>query len=131
MGNLCGKESSSHFTSPGRTLGAAPAQPPASARVPASAQSQRKPKISGQGKTLGSTSAGGNRGSAAITTTTAAASMDARTAAAQAAEARNANTRQASGKIGSQLNEQKRKTHNQHLAELSKSKAQPEQLVWD
>lgn len=39
--------------------------------------------------------------------------------------------RQNSGKIGAQLEEQKRKTQNQHLAELGKSKGQPEQLVWD
>jgi len=54
---------------------------------------------------------------------------DAREAAARAAEARNA--RQANGKLGSQLEQQKRKTLNKQLAELSKAGGKQEQLVWD
>ncbi|KAF8252258.1 hypothetical protein K440DRAFT_633516 [Wilcoxina mikolae CBS 423.85] len=118
MGNLCGKESSS-FDTPGRVLGSAPNPPSSSAQIPATGKPSQKPKTSGKGTTLGSPSAAG-KGSAAT---------DARAAAARAAEARNA--KQANGKLGSQLSDQKRKTQNQHLQDLSTTNQQQPQLVWD
>ena len=68
MGNLCGKESKpSPFDQPGRTVGSAP-PPSTDGRAPA-------PKISSQGRPLGS-----NGGSHGVS--------DARQAAAKAAEVR-------------------------------------------
>ncbi|KAF8534762.1 hypothetical protein BDD12DRAFT_895203 [Trichophaea hybrida] len=119
MGNLCGKESSS-FDTPGRVLGSAPNPPSSSAQIPATGKPSQKPKISGKGATHGSPSAAAGAGSAAT---------DARAAAARAAEARNA--KQTNGKLGSQLSDQKRKTQNQHLQDLSTTKQQQSQLVWD
>ncbi|KAI5855956.1 hypothetical protein BZA05DRAFT_442628 [Tricharina praecox] len=119
MGSLCGKPSA-NFSSPGRVLGSAP--PAAAATAPVPPAAAQKPRIRGQGHTLApaspaSSSAGGSGAG------------DARSAAAAAAEARN--SKQATGKLGNRLDEQKRKTQNQHLAEIAKTKAQQEQLVWD
>ncbi|KAI5800110.1 hypothetical protein EDC01DRAFT_777218 [Geopyxis carbonaria] len=116
MGSLCGKESPpSH--GPGRVLGSAPPSNNGTARIPAAASrtNNKPPKVTGPGRTLGAGST---------------AEEDPRAAAARAAEARNAKT--AAGKLGSQLDGQKRKTQSQHLAEAAKGKGgQANPLVWD
>jgi len=120
MGNLCGKESSpSSFSAPGRVLGSAPdsTNTAPSARIP----STRPRDLTGSGKALGSSSLRSDSTLEGLS--------DAREAAARAAEACNA--RQANGKLGSQLEQQKRKTLNKQLAELSKAGGKQEQLVWD
>ncbi|RPB03655.1 hypothetical protein L873DRAFT_1800128 [Choiromyces venosus 120613-1] len=82
MGNLCGKESDSSSVPNGRVLGSGARPAAAAGRIPLTS---RKPKIaSGPGRTLG----GGSGGGAGSAEAGAAAGeqLDARTAAALAAE---------------------------------------------
>jgi len=104
MGNLCGKESSDPFAQPGRTVDSAP-HPKSTSTVPR--------KVGGPPRTLGG-SAGGN------TTGTPEQQEDARRKAADAAEARARNSKKATGKLGSQLQEQKRQTRTDTLVAASK-----------
>ncbi|PUU79069.1 hypothetical protein B9Z19DRAFT_1101034 [Tuber borchii] len=124
MGNLCGKESGSSLPN-GRVLGSG-AQPAGAGRIPLT---NKSPKIaSGPGRTLGGEGSG--EGGSTETGAAAGEQLDPRTAAALAAEERlkrNAGT----GKLGSELDKQKRKTQNQHIQDLGKTKRQQEQLVWD
>ncbi|KAI5819777.1 hypothetical protein BZA77DRAFT_303522 [Pyronema omphalodes] len=116
MGALCGKQSSS-FSSPGRPLGSAPAAPSTTSRIPAAAG--RHSTGAGAGQTL----AGGSNA------TSPPEGDDPRAAAARAAEARARNN---TGKLGAQLESQKKKSNQQHLAEVA-AQRQPgrENLVWD
>ncbi|KAH7403382.1 hypothetical protein BKA64DRAFT_641372 [Cadophora sp. MPI-SDFR-AT-0126] len=109
MGNLCGKESSDAFAQPGRTLSSAPAA--------SSAQNQnqtsslpKKVVVGGPARTLGS--GGQSTGSSA--------QEDARRKAAEAAEARANAASKPKGKLGSQLQEQKKQTRSDTLEGLSK-----------
>lgn len=160
MGNLCGKEESASAAPPGRVLGSAPASSK-NTQTPAKAKNPRKPKVTGPGRTLGSGSSptgtsatvggDGEQPQSVLT--------DPRTAARLAAEVRiipltreffyqpqvskrdtyiswvffrqKRNNAQKGGKLGAQLNQDKRKTQNQHIQDLAKSKGQQERLVWD
>ncbi|MCJ1357193.1 MAG: hypothetical protein MMC33_007189 [Icmadophila ericetorum] len=99
MGNLCGKESKpSPFDQPGRIVGSAP-PPSTDSRAPV-------PKISSQGRPLGSSD--GSQGAS-----------DARQAAAKAAEERAARANKATGKLGRNLASQKQSTRAGTLGEVS------------
>ncbi|MCJ1406971.1 hypothetical protein MMC19_001041 [Ptychographa xylographoides] len=102
MGNCFGKEekSSGAFTTPGRTIGDAPASPALRATVP--------PKLSGPGRSLG----GG---------TVAVDASDARSAAARAAEERAARANQPRGKLGQALATQKQQTRTGTLGNVSQN----------
>ncbi|KAH8599043.1 hypothetical protein B0O99DRAFT_650251 [Bisporella sp. PMI_857] len=105
MGNLCGKESSPDpFDQPGRVLSSAP--PPSTRKtVPV------PKKVGGPPRTLG-----GDSGAAQSSTQ----QEDARRKAAEAAEARANAAKKPKGKLGSQLQEQKRQTRNDALAGASR-----------
>ncbi|ETN36440.1 uncharacterized protein HMPREF1541_08718 [Cyphellophora europaea CBS 101466] len=96
MGNLCSKSSNEpdHFAAPGRPLGSASATGPSSAPVP------QKIAKNSPGRTLGGDSSSPD---------------DARSAAAQAAEARAAAANKPGGKLSSQLSAQRKQTQNQLL----------------
>ncbi|KAH0607177.1 uncharacterized protein H6S33_003165 [Morchella sextelata] len=130
MGNLCGKETSTSTAPPGRVLGSAPATlSSTNAHTPAAAsrpKNPRKPKVTGPGRTLGDASVNSEQSSGSA----ASPPPDARTAAALAAEKR-LNDAQKGGKLGAQLDQVKRKTQNQHIQDLAKSKGEQERLVWD
>jgi len=122
MGNLCSKsDSGDNFSQPGRTLGAAPEQPsrasvPASAGIPGGgggggAAAARK--VGGPPRTLGGGDASGADGGGAAD--------DARRRAAEAAEARANAANRSTGKLGAQLNEQRKQTRNELLQEISHS----------
>jgi len=102
MGNLCGKESSPDpFAQPGRTLSSAP--PPAkTSTVPR--------KVGGPPRTLG--------GSPSAQTDLQ--KENARRKAAEAAEARAQAANKPKGKLGSQLQEQKKQTRTDTLDAASK-----------
>ncbi|KAK0104536.1 hypothetical protein ONS95_004825 [Cadophora gregata] len=107
MGNLCGKESSDAFAQPGRTLAEAhPASGTQNQNPTASVP--KKVVVGGPPRTLGS---GGQSGSA---------QEDARRKAAEAAEARANAASKPKGKLGSQLQEQKKQTRSDTLEGLSK-----------
>ncbi|KAH6719188.1 hypothetical protein DL95DRAFT_391284 [Leptodontidium sp. 2 PMI_412] len=115
MGNLCGKESSSSdpFAQPGRTLSSAtPGSAPAAQNQTSSLP--KKVVVGGPARTLGaaSTAAQGGGGSSA--------QEDARRKAAEAAEARANAASKPKGKLGSQLQEQKKQTRTDTLEGLSK-----------
>jgi len=103
MGNLCGKESSDPFSQPGRTVGSAP-PPKATSSVPR--------KVGGPPRTLGSSSG--------TVSQTPAQQEDARRKAAEAAEARAHAAKKTTGKLGNQLQEQKKQTRTDTLAAASK-----------
>ncbi|KAI0508396.1 hypothetical protein F5B22DRAFT_404084 [Xylaria bambusicola] len=109
MGNICGKSESEAFSQPGRVLGSAPPQPQS---VPVPAHVGGPPRTLGGASPLAEAQAqGDNR---------AAAADDARTRAAEAAEARaQATAAKSSGKLGSQLAAQKKQTRNETLQEIS------------
>ncbi|MCJ1287122.1 hypothetical protein MMC26_006470 [Xylographa opegraphella] len=100
MGNCFGKESlsSENFTTPGRAVGGA--------AVPEPAPRAAVPKISGQGRSLG--------GGYAPDT------IDARAAAARAAEDRAARASQPKGKLGQALAREKQQTRVGTLSEASR-----------
>ncbi|KAG0125317.1 hypothetical protein HOY82DRAFT_616740 [Tuber indicum] len=125
MGNLCGKESGSSLPN-GRVLGSGAPPTAAASRIPLTS---KKPKIaSGPGRTLGG--GGGSEAESAEAGAAAGEQLDPRTAAALAAEERS-KKRAGTGKLGSELDKQRRKTQNQHIQDLGKTKGQQEQLVWD
>ncbi|MCJ1403288.1 hypothetical protein MMC11_006511 [Xylographa trunciseda] len=99
MGNCFGKASSNpdNFATPGRVVGNAPPQPAPRVAVP---------KISGQGRSLGG-------GQASDT-------IDARAAAAKAAEERAARANQPKGKLGQALAKKKQQTRVGTLGEASR-----------
>jgi len=104
MGNICGKSESENFSSPGRTVGAPPAGgPPKSSSVPAKAKVS-----SGPGRTLGGGGAAEGQSS-----------DDARSRAAEAAEARAKAANKPGGKLKSQLAAQKQQTRWNTLNEAS------------
>lgn len=109
MGNLCGKQESESFSSPGRTLGSAPPQPKTAA-VPASATASKPPRVGGPPRTLGG---GGGPSSES--------DQDARRRAAEAAETRAKG--KPTGKLGEQLAAQKKQTRNDTLKEASANEA--------
>ncbi|KAF2842480.1 hypothetical protein M501DRAFT_998799 [Patellaria atrata CBS 101060] len=109
MGNLCGKQSKSeNFSGEGRVLGAAPI-PAAAPRAPVPSEQQRQkavPKVGGPARTLGGSSVGETRGD------------DPKAAAARAAEER-ANRATATGKLGKQLEAQRKQTRTATLEQVS------------
>ncbi|KAG4442770.1 hypothetical protein IFR05_001787 [Cadophora sp. M221] len=109
MGNLCGKESPSSdaFAQPGRTLSsAAPAAQSQTSSLP------KKVVVGGPARTLGAASTPAQGGGSA--------QEDARRKAAEAAEARANAASKPKGKLGSQLQEQKKQTRTDTLEGLSK-----------
>ncbi|KAF2813191.1 uncharacterized protein BDZ99DRAFT_460481 [Mytilinidion resinicola] len=100
MGNtcsgLCGGGDKDHFSTPGRTLSSAPAAKPASAKLPSQKQAQRA-STTGGGQTVGGTAARS--------------ADDPRAAAARAAEARLQQAK-GKGKLGGELDKQKKQTMN-------------------
>ncbi|KAH8808269.1 hypothetical protein F5884DRAFT_900528 [Xylogone sp. PMI_703] len=107
MGNLCGKQSDDPFAQPGRTLGSAP--PPSS-----NPTSSVPRKVGGPPRTLGGSSSGTASSGTGDT------AEEARKKAAAAAEARaRGTTAKPKGKLGSQLEEQKKQTRNDTLKEAS------------
>ncbi|MCJ1314299.1 hypothetical protein MMC25_007979 [Agyrium rufum] len=99
MGGLCSKSSrDDNFSSPGRTLNAAPAQ---------NKTSSLPSKISGPGRILGDSSPSDTR------------SPNARRAAAEAAQERAAKANQPKGKLGQTLASQKSQTQNKTLGAAS------------
>ncbi|PWW74403.1 hypothetical protein C7212DRAFT_283678 [Tuber magnatum] len=123
MGNFCGKESGSSLPN-SRVLGSSASPLTAAGGAPLTS---KNPKIaSGPGRTLGGGSGGGSAEAGAVTGE----QLDPRTAAALAAEER-LKKNAATGKLASELDKQKRKTQNQHIQDLGKTKGQQEQLVWD
>ncbi|CAL3963725.1 hypothetical protein PZA11_001261 [Diplocarpon coronariae] len=112
MGNLCGKESSSDpFAQPGRTLDVpTPDQGNRTSTLP------KKVVVGGPPRTLGSTPSPNQSQSQT--------QVDARRKAAEAAEARANATSKTKGKLGSQLQEQKKQTRNETLNGLSREERQ-------
>ncbi|KAH7330280.1 hypothetical protein BKA65DRAFT_554267 [Rhexocercosporidium sp. MPI-PUGE-AT-0058] len=110
MGNLCGKESPSSdaFSQPGRTLSSAPAQ---NANTNQTSALPKKVVVGGPARTLGTTPSPAQSSSA---------QEDARRKAAEAAEARANAASKPKGKLGSQLQEQKKQTRTDTLEGLSK-----------
>jgi len=104
MGNCCGKESSDPFSTPGRTLSSAPASN-------ANKTSSVPKKVGGPPRTLGSSNASPQSASQ---------QEDARRKAAEAAEARANSASKPKGKLGSQLQEQKKQTRTDTLEAASK-----------
>lgn len=100
MGSLCGKE--------------APSGTEPTTRIASS--NSRKPKVGGLGRTLGG---GGGEGGPAS-------DEDPRAAAARAAEARTNSAK--GGKLANQLDQQKKKSMNQHIGD---NRAPQEPMVWD
>jgi len=104
MGNCCGKETDDPFAQPGRTLASAP---PSNTN-----KTSAVPKhVGGPPRTLGSGNASSDQGTSA--------QEDARRKAAEAAEAR-ANAGKPKGKLGSQLQDQKKQTRSDTLEAASK-----------
>ncbi|KAL8413967.1 hypothetical protein RB594_005267 [Gaeumannomyces avenae] len=112
MGNCCGKPESDNFASQGRVLGSAPPRQ-TTAPIPASVIRPKPPKVGGPPRTLGGGGGGGGASSSASSTS----AEDARRKAAEAAEARAKG--KPAGKLGSQLEVQKKKTRNETLKEVS------------
>jgi len=100
MGNLCSKSANQpdHFSTPGRTLGESAASRPQQSSAPL----PQKVTTSSPGRTLG-----GTEGSSSPD--------NARSAAAKAAEERNARAGKSGGKLSAQLSSQKKQTQNQLL----------------
>ncbi|ORY66367.1 uncharacterized protein BCR38DRAFT_456931 [Pseudomassariella vexata] len=105
MGNICGKQESENFSTPGRVVGAAPPQPQR-ASVPA--------KVGGPPRTLGGKDTSASQGSSGGAT-----ADDARQRAAEAAEARAKAASKATGKLGFQLQAQRKQTRQDILKEVS------------
>ncbi|KAI9732496.1 MAG: hypothetical protein M1818_007534 [Claussenomyces sp. TS43310] len=105
MGNLCGKESSDNFATPGRIVATAPA-PHTTASVPASR------KVGGPPRTLGGSDA-------SVVPRSSDQQADARRRAAEAAESRAREAKKPAGKLGTQLAEQKKQTRKETLAAVS------------
>lgn len=108
MGNVCGKTDSGgdNFAGPGRVIGTAPPQPQRAA-VP-----QKVRTVGGPPRTLGGSQDAGAG---------AARPDDARRKAAEAAEARAKAASKTTGKLSAQLQEQKKKTRNETLKEISQN----------
>ncbi|KAL0938812.1 uncharacterized protein CTRU02_205422 [Colletotrichum truncatum] len=106
MGSVCGKEKGEeNFSSPGRPLGTAPPPQPKTAPIPARV-------VGGPPRTLGGgSSTSGERPNADAD--------DARRRAAEAAEARAKAANKSTGKLGSQLNAQKKQTQTDLLKDAS------------
>ncbi|EGY22917.1 uncharacterized protein VDAG_04355 [Verticillium dahliae VdLs.17] len=104
MGSVCGKEKPENFASPGRPLGTAPPQ----------RQTAPVPKVGGPPRTLGG---GGPEASTA-------GRDDQRQRAAEAAEARAKAASKPTGKLGAQLNAQKKQTRKDTLNQLSAEERQ-------
>ncbi|KAG8165001.1 hypothetical protein KVR01_005276 [Diaporthe batatas] len=104
MGALCGKESrDDNFAGPGRRLDSSPDQSP-TAPLPSN-----KRVVGGPPRTLGGSSSGGGGASSSS-------AADARRKAAEAAEARQkAAEGKFSGKLGSQLQQQKKEPLNETM----------------
>ncbi|KAH8675832.1 hypothetical protein BX600DRAFT_508036 [Xylariales sp. PMI_506] len=118
MGNLCCGKADDNFTSPGRVLGSAPPQPQRAA-VPASQ------KVRGPGRTLGGSGAGKDTSSSSSPPQEpgggGSAADDARKRAAEAAEARAKAAQKTTGKLGTQLQAQKKQTRQDTLKEASEN----------
>ncbi|KAF6844744.1 hypothetical protein CMUS01_00810 [Colletotrichum musicola] len=117
MGSVCGKETGDNFSSPGRPVGSAPPQSkPKTAPIPATA------RVGGPPRTLGGGNPSGEQSSADA--------ADARRRAAEAAEvslpakphARAKAANKPTGKLGSQLNAQKKQTQSDLLKDASAQK---------
>ncbi|KAI9800097.1 MAG: hypothetical protein M1825_004279 [Sarcosagium campestre] len=109
MGALCSKKSSDPFDQPGRTLDTAP--PPTSGTASLPADKKRINSLTnGPGRTLGGPSTAANE--------------DARQKAAQAALARTEGRPQPKGKLGQDLNKQKRKTQTDTLRQAREERLQ-------
>ncbi|RFU35934.1 hypothetical protein B7463_g334, partial [Scytalidium lignicola] len=109
MGNLCGKQSDDPFAQPGRTLDSAP--PPSNNRT----SSLPRKVVGGPPRTLGGSSSGTTSSGTGDVTT-----AEARRKAAAAAEARaKSATSKPKGKLGSQLQDQKKQTRRDTLNEAS------------
>ncbi|KAI1847432.1 hypothetical protein JX266_006657 [Neoarthrinium moseri] len=114
MGNVCcGKADSDAFQSPGRVLGAAPPQPER-ASVPKSR------KVGGPPRTLGGGGGGGGGGGSSSSGDNSSAAADARRKAAEAAEARAKSAQKSTGKLGEQLQAQKKQTRQDTLNAASR-----------
>ncbi|TGZ79705.1 hypothetical protein EX30DRAFT_342061 [Ascodesmis nigricans] len=135
MGALCGKESASNDDNlpAGRVLGSAPpntgginAGAGATSRI---SSRQKKPKVGGPARTLG----GSGSGDGGTSSSSGGGPEDPRAAAARAAELRNAQNRTGSGSLSRQLDEQKRKTREQHLQDASRDALNERNKppVWD
>ncbi|KAJ0388454.1 hypothetical protein COL922a_000258 [Colletotrichum nupharicola] len=110
MGSVCGKESGDdNFSSPGRPLGTAPPPQPKTAPIPA--------RVGGPPRTLGGGSGSGAGGASGERSN--ADADDARRRAAEAAEARAKAANKSTGKLGSQLNAQKKQTQTDLLKDAS------------
>lgn len=103
MGNCFGKESSDAFSQPGRTL--------SSSAPPQNKTSSIPKKVGGPPRTLGSNTSSPQSSSQ---------QEDARKKAAEAAEARANAANKPKGKLGSQLQEQKKQTRTDTLEAASK-----------
>ncbi|KAI6785659.1 uncharacterized protein J7T54_005993 [Emericellopsis cladophorae] len=113
MGNICGKEKSDNFTSPGRTVGTAPPQNAA----PKASVPKKTAKVAGPGRTLG-----GSVGSGSTPSTGEQQQQtpdEARRRAAEAAEARAVGASRG-GKLQAQLDAQKKQSRSDALKEASK-----------
>ncbi|RQM05085.1 hypothetical protein DH86_00003520 [Scytalidium sp. 3C] len=105
MGNLCGKQSEDPFAQPGRTVGSVP--------PPSNNQTASLPrKVGGPARTLGGSNA---KDTGDISP------EEARKRAAAAAEARANATNKPKGKLGSQLEGQKKETRTETLKRASDS----------
>ncbi|KAG9249843.1 uncharacterized protein F5Z01DRAFT_640815 [Emericellopsis atlantica] len=111
MGNICGKEKSDNFTSPGRTVGTAPPQNAA----PKASVPKKAAKVTGPGRTLGGSVGSGSTPSTEGQQTP----EEARRRAAEAAEARAAGASRG-GKLQAQLDAQKKQSRTDALKEASK-----------
>jgi len=104
MGNLCGKESSDPFAQPGRTLSSAPA--------PSNNKTSSLPrKVGGSARTLGLDTSN---------TQSSSQQEGARRKAAEAAEARAKAASKPTGKLGSQLQEQRKQKRTDTLEATSR-----------
>ncbi|KAL1891879.1 hypothetical protein Sste5346_007424 [Sporothrix stenoceras] len=124
MGNLCGKvdKHDDAFDRPGRTLGGAGtgsgnARPVGGGNVQRAATAPLPPRVGGPARTLGGNSGGPGSSAAA----------DARERAAAAAEARNA-PKPTTGKLGAQLEAQKRENRNETLKKASEAEVRRREM---
>ncbi|KAM3085995.1 hypothetical protein ACMFMG_003044 [Clarireedia jacksonii] len=107
MGNCCSNSSdpTDPFSQPGRTLSSSAPTPPSNQKTTSSVPK----KVGGPPRTLGGSSPSSDEAS------------DARRKAAEAAEARMRSSNKAKGKLGAQLQEQKKQTRIDTLEEASRN----------
>ncbi|KIH86622.1 hypothetical protein SPBR_08739 [Sporothrix brasiliensis 5110] len=124
MGNLCGKvdKDDGAFDRPGRTLGGAGtgsgnARPVAAGGGAPAKTAPVPPRVGGPARTLGGASGGPGSSAAA----------DARERAAAAAEARNA-PRATTGKLGAQLEAQRRENRSETLKKASEAEVRRREM---